>query len=201
MAQAAKRASSTRMPIALALLATDEQIGRAALHDYVLCGELALDGTLRAVPGVLAMALAAKQAGFTRIVVPAANRDEAALVEGLDVYAVPALADAIAVVLGHGAKFRRRGATVLEEAERADVGDFLRRQGPTARQARAQDRRGGWTQPSSWSARRAAARPCSRGGGLARSRSRRTACSISTSWASFRARCSKCCASRWKRAR
>ncbi len=112
------------MPIALALLATDEQIDRAALHDYVVCGELALDGTLRAVPGVLAMALAAKRAGFARIVVPAANCDEAALVEGLDVYAVPALADAIAVVLGHGAKFRRRGATVLEEPERADVGDF-----------------------------------------------------------------------------
>ncbi len=119
------------LPIALALLATDEQIDRAALRDYVICGELALDGSLRAVPGVLAMALAAKRAGFASLVVPAANRDEAALVDGIDVYAVPALADAIAVVLGHGAKFRRRGAIVLEEPERADVGDFADVKGQT----------------------------------------------------------------------
>ncbi len=126
-----ERASAFDLPIALALLATDEQIDRAALRDHVICGELALDGSLRAVPGVLAMALAAKRAGFASIVVPAANRDEAALVDGIDVYAVPALADAIAVVLGHGAKFRRRGATVLEEPERADVGDFADVKGQT----------------------------------------------------------------------
>jgi magnesium chelatase family protein len=113
------------LAIALSLLATDEQIERAALRDYVACGELALDGTLRAVPGVLAMALAAKQAGFGRIVVPEANLPEAALVDGIDVYAVPALADAIAVVLGHGAKFRHRGATVVERVERAPAGDYI----------------------------------------------------------------------------
>ena len=56
---------------------------------------LALDGTLRAVPGVLAMTLAAKRAGFARVLVPEANRDEAALVDGIEVYAVPALADAV----------------------------------------------------------------------------------------------------------
>ncbi|HEY0394878.1 MAG TPA: magnesium chelatase domain-containing protein [Candidatus Elarobacter sp.] len=104
------------LAIALSLLATDEQIERVALRDYVACGELALDGALRAVPGVLAMALAAKQAGFSRIVVPEANLAEAALVDGIDVYAVPALSDAIAVVLGHGAKFRRRGTTVIADS-------------------------------------------------------------------------------------
>src|ERR1700685_3228418 len=52
------------LPIALALLATDEQLPAAALTDYVACGELALSGGLRAVPGVLAMSLAAKHAGF-----------------------------------------------------------------------------------------------------------------------------------------
>jgi hypothetical protein len=82
------------LAIALALLATDEQIERPALHEYVVCGELALDGSLRAVPGVLAMALAAKRAGFARILAPEANRDEAALVDEIDVYAVPTLADA-----------------------------------------------------------------------------------------------------------
>jgi magnesium chelatase family protein len=112
------------LAVALTLLATDEQIDRAALRDYLVCGELALGGELRAVPGVLAMAIAARSAGFAAIVVPEANRDEAALVDGIDVYAVPALADAVAVVLGHGAPFRRRGSTVLDTADHAAVGDF-----------------------------------------------------------------------------
>jgi magnesium chelatase family protein len=112
------------LAIALALLATDEQIAHQPLQQYVACGELALDGTLRAVPGVLAMTLAAKRAGFARILVPDANRDEASLVAGIDIYAVPALADAVAVMLGHGAKFRRIGATVLDDGDRAACGDF-----------------------------------------------------------------------------
>jgi magnesium chelatase family protein len=119
------------LAIALALLATDEQIAPAALGDYVTCGELALGGALRAIPGVLAMTLAAKAAGFGRIVVPEANRDEAALVEGIDVYAVPTLADAVAVTLGHGAKFRRRGTTVLDTNDRAASGDFADVKGQT----------------------------------------------------------------------
>ena len=41
------------LAIALALLATDEQVGHEPLRDYVVCGELALDGSLRAVPGAV----------------------------------------------------------------------------------------------------------------------------------------------------
>src|ERR1700682_1354105 len=52
---------------------------------FDLATALALDGTLRAVPGVLAMTLAAKRAGFPRVLVPEANRDEAALVDGIEV--------------------------------------------------------------------------------------------------------------------
>ncbi len=119
------------LAIALALLATDEQIPAGTLGDYVACGELALDGSLRAVPGVLAMTLAAKRAGFVRILVPEANLAEAALVDGIDVYAVPTLGDAVAVALGHGAKFRRRGTTVIEPADPAVCGDFADVKGQT----------------------------------------------------------------------
>ncbi|MBV9440608.1 MAG: YifB family Mg chelatase-like AAA ATPase [Candidatus Eremiobacteraeota bacterium] len=112
------------LAIALALLATDEQIAGAALRGYVVCGELALDGTLRAVPGVLAMVLAARRADFAQVIVAEANADEAALVEGIDIYAVPTLGDAVATVLGHGAKFRRRGTTVIDEPPHDAVGDF-----------------------------------------------------------------------------
>jgi magnesium chelatase family protein len=124
------------LPIALALLATDEQIPSTALRPFVVCGELALDGSLRAVAGVLAMALAARAAGFEQLLVPQANRDEAALVDGIDVYAVPTLADAVAVALGHGATFRCRGITRLMPAERDEVGDFADVRGqPLAKRA------------------------------------------------------------------
>jgi len=112
------------LAMALALLVTDEQIDGKALREHVVCGELALDGSLRAVPGVLAMAIAARHAGFAAIIVAEANCDEAALVDGIDVYAVPTLCDAIAVLLGHGAGFRHRGATVVDSTDRAAVGDF-----------------------------------------------------------------------------
>jgi magnesium chelatase family protein len=126
-----KTGSGFDLAIALALLATDEQLAGAALRGYVACGELALDGTLRAVPGVLAMTLAAKRAGFARILVPEANRDEAALIDGIEVYAVPTFADAVAVVLGHGDKFRRRGVTLLDEGDRNAGGDFADVRGQT----------------------------------------------------------------------
>lgn len=126
-----KRGVAFDLAIALALLATDEQLEHTSLRDYVACGELALDGTLRAVPGVLAMALAARRAGFERLIVPDANRDEAALVADIDVYAVPTLCDAIAVLLGNGAKFRRRGTTVLDTSDRAASGDFADVKGQT----------------------------------------------------------------------
>ncbi len=96
------------LPVALALLAIDEHVDRLALQSFVACGELALDGLIRPVAGILAMALAARAGGFDKIMVPVANLAEALLVDGLEIYAVPTLADAAAVVLGHGAKFRKR---------------------------------------------------------------------------------------------
>ena len=114
------------LPIALALLATDEQIDGEALRDVLALGELALDGSVRPVPGMLAMMIAAKSAGFVRVIVPEANVAEAMLITGLEIYAVPVLADAVAVVLGNGAKFRRQadsaGAPVAASAPPS--GDF-----------------------------------------------------------------------------
>jgi magnesium chelatase family protein len=94
------------LAIALALLAIDEQVDTLALQRFVALGELALDGSLRAVRGILPMAIGARNAGFDAIVVPRANAREAALVAGLAVYALDGLHDAVAVALGHGEKFR-----------------------------------------------------------------------------------------------
>src|SRR5258708_5081816 len=68
------------LPIALALLATDGQLAPQPLADYVMLGELALDGSLRAVAGTLPMLIAAKRAGIGRSIVPLPNRAEAALI-------------------------------------------------------------------------------------------------------------------------
>jgi magnesium chelatase family protein len=69
----------------------------AAVH----LGELGLDGRLRPVPGVLPAVLAARDAGFARVLVPAANAQEASLVEGIDVLGVTGLR---AAAIAHGAE-------------------------------------------------------------------------------------------------
>ncbi|MGA8535107.1 MAG: YifB family Mg chelatase-like AAA ATPase [Candidatus Tumulicola sp.] len=98
------------LAIALALIAIDEQIGRSALQEFIALGELALDGKLQSVNGILPMVLGARTAGFRRLIVPAANADEAALVDGIELYPVDSLACAVAVVNGTGLKWRRRTA-------------------------------------------------------------------------------------------
>ena len=94
----------------MALLAGDGQIPAQALTDVATLGELALDGSLRTVTGALPMTIAAKRAGIARAIVPYANRHEATLVDGIEVFAVATLSEAIAVMLGNGAKYRVRGA-------------------------------------------------------------------------------------------
>ena len=112
------------LPIALALLAIDEQVDRLALQEFVALGELALDGTVRPVRGILPMAIAARNAGLRRCLVPRLNAREAALVEGIELYAIDALLDGIAVLQGHGAKFRYRESPPAYRADPEALGDF-----------------------------------------------------------------------------
>ena len=90
-----KDAASLDLPIALGLLTADGQAEQDFSRRTIYIGELALDGSLRAVKGVLSMALAARDSGHTHIVVPAANAMEAAVVDGIDVIAVGTLAEAV----------------------------------------------------------------------------------------------------------
>ncbi len=91
-----KDAAALDLPIALGLLVADGQVEAAEeFSESVFVGELALDGSLRPVRGVLSMALAAREAGRRHIVVPAANAQEAAVVDGIDVIAVGMLAEAV----------------------------------------------------------------------------------------------------------
>ena len=112
------------LPIALALLALDGQVAAKLLAEFVMLGELALDGSLRAIAGTLPMLIAAKRAGIPRAIVPLPNHAEAALIPGIDTYAVPTLADAVAVVLGNGAKFRVGTAPAAASDESGSDDDF-----------------------------------------------------------------------------
>jgi magnesium chelatase family protein len=87
-----KAGATFDLAIAVGLLAASEQIPGEAVGPYALCGELSLTGTLRPVRGALAVALGARRRGYARLVVPAENAGEAALVEGLAVLGVPTLA-------------------------------------------------------------------------------------------------------------
>ncbi|QDH22838.1 YifB family Mg chelatase-like AAA ATPase [Saccharibacillus brassicae] len=86
-----KEGSSLDLAIALGILLSDGQLELPADRRFVAIGELSLDGTLRPVPGVLAMADCARRRGFDAILVPPANADEAALAGGLAVHALPHL--------------------------------------------------------------------------------------------------------------
>ena len=113
------------LAIALALMGIDEQIDRAAMNEFIVLGELALDGKLQPVSGILPMVLGARNAGFTKLIVPAQNADEAALVAGVELYAVDSLRSAVAVLGGHGAKWRRRtAAPMLDVADELVHGDL-----------------------------------------------------------------------------
>ncbi|NJN82141.1 MAG: YifB family Mg chelatase-like AAA ATPase [Caldilineaceae bacterium] len=87
------------LPIALGILAATRQIP-TELDDTLIVGELSLDGGVRHVNGVLPMASMAARRGFRRLYVPEIDAAEAALVEGIEVYAVQNLADIVAHLNG-----------------------------------------------------------------------------------------------------
>src|SRR4051794_38190108 len=79
------------LAIAVALLVASEQLDLDPLAPVAMVGELALDGSVRAVPGVLAIAEAARERGAERLFVPAENGPEAALVNGLEAICLESL--------------------------------------------------------------------------------------------------------------
>ena len=95
-----KEGSGFDLPIAVAILAATEQLPAEALEESVFVGELSLDGGLRGVKGVLPVAAEARAKGFKKIYVPQENAAEAAVVEGLEVYAVGSLVELASVLNG-----------------------------------------------------------------------------------------------------
>ena len=87
------------LPLAIGILAASKQVDSTRLHDYLLLGELSLDGGVSPVKGVLPMVMMARNMGFEGVIVPLGNVVEATVVEGVDVVPVASLKEAVSFLL------------------------------------------------------------------------------------------------------
>ncbi len=90
-----KEGSAYDVSIAIGILAASGQIKAEDISDYIIMGELSLDGTLQPIKGVLPIAIQAKEEGFKGIILPKQNTREAAIVQGLEVYGVENILEVI----------------------------------------------------------------------------------------------------------
>ena len=90
-----KEGSAYDLPIALGVLAASDQLSATRLKDYLIMGELSLDGTLRPIKGALPIAIQARKEGFRGFILPQENAHEAAIVNTLEVIPVDNIRQAI----------------------------------------------------------------------------------------------------------
>lgn len=98
-----KEGASFDLPLAIALLAASDKMKSDKLADYILVGELSLDGSLQPVKGVLPIAIKARKQKFKGIIVPKANEHEAAVVDTLEVYGMNNILEVINFLNGESA--------------------------------------------------------------------------------------------------
>jgi magnesium chelatase family protein len=118
-----KEGPSFDLPISIGILRSYDQIKADNLADYLFLGELSLDGSLRPVAGVLAIAANAQKMGFTKLIVPADNAREAAVVKGIDVFGFQHLAEVVDF-LEHPEQMRPLRVDGMEELDRATFTGF-----------------------------------------------------------------------------
>ncbi|HXE89394.1 MAG TPA: YifB family Mg chelatase-like AAA ATPase [Terriglobales bacterium] len=119
-----KEGSGFDLPMALGILGCYGALLRKELPEWVLVGELSLDGGVRGVRGALPIAVAARAKGIGNLVVPEVNAREAAVVSGVQVYPVRSLMDVVGLLnSGNGSPLRVDPETLLNQAGRHAV-DF-----------------------------------------------------------------------------
>ncbi len=96
-----KEGSSFDLPIAIGILCSAEELISSMLEDTLILGELSLDGTIRKIKGALPIAVAAKKFGFKRLLLPTDSAAEASIVEGIEVFPVNALNEAVGFLTGN----------------------------------------------------------------------------------------------------
>ncbi len=90
-----KEGSAYDLTLSMGILAASGQISRTDFKDFMIMGELSLDGSLQPIRGALPIALKAKEEGFKGFILPKANAEEAAVVEGLDVFAMKNISEVL----------------------------------------------------------------------------------------------------------
>lgn len=96
-----KEGSAFDLPIAMGILAGSMQIEAPYLHEYLIVGELSLDGSLRPIKGALPISVLARKQKYKGLILPMANAREAAIIESVPVYGISNLHEAIDIVNGH----------------------------------------------------------------------------------------------------
>ena len=96
------------LPLAIGILTASDQMSDTQLGEYLILGELSLDGNVVPVRGVLPMVLLAREEQFKGVIVPWGNLAEASVVDGIDVVAVSNLKEAICFLNGEAPAFRER---------------------------------------------------------------------------------------------
>lgn len=90
-----KEGSTFDLPIAIGIMGASEQVLTDLFEDYLILGELSLDGSLKPFKGVLPIAITAKEEGYKGIILPKENATEAAIVNGLEIYGVENLKEVV----------------------------------------------------------------------------------------------------------
>ena len=124
-----KEGAGFDLPIAVGILGAYGALRVDDLSRFLIVGELGLDGSVRAVPGMLPISILAREKGIPNLILPAANAAEAAVVEGVNVYPVSSLLDVLELlntsVVGSIQRepFRVETAALLNELQHFSV-DF-----------------------------------------------------------------------------
>jgi magnesium chelatase family protein len=95
-----KSGSAFDLPIAIAILVASGQLERIRINDFLFVGELSLEGTLRSIRGLLPILISAKRIGISKVIVPNASINEAGVVGGLDITALPNLKSVVKYLKG-----------------------------------------------------------------------------------------------------
>jgi magnesium chelatase family protein len=90
-----KEGSAFDLPLAIGILAANEQIKPDKISKFLMMGELSLDGNLQSIKGALPMAIKAREEGFEGFILPKENAREAAVVDTLKVYGVESLSEVV----------------------------------------------------------------------------------------------------------
>ena len=120
-----KQGSGFDLALAAGILAASGAVPADSVERLVLLGELGLDGSVRSIRGVLPAVLAAARAGHTHVVVPAANADEAALVESVEVLAARTLVDVLDHLGGRARLSRHVRGPLPEPPAVPDLADVV----------------------------------------------------------------------------